>query len=198
MYCPNCAAEENQPKQFCRNCGTDLRGVRSALLKPDSVTASAASARDEIGRAVAFKIKELESGYDLKKVAEDVLPQIEKFLESPEERRLRSIRSGVITSAVGLGAMLLFGLVSMMLDKELIIMALAGIVPFLIGLGLIINGRFFTIPRQHFSNAANNLLEQAANNSVVKTNELLPAEGVAPPSSVVEHTTHRLPETLKH
>ena len=198
MYCPNCAAEENQPKQFCRNCGTDLRGVRSALLKPDSVTASAASARDEIGRAVAFKIKELESGYDLKKVAEDVLPQIEKFLESPEERRLRSIRSGVITSAVGLGAMLLFGLVSMMLDKELIIMALAGIVPFLIGLGLIINGRFFTIPRQHFSNAANNPLEQAANNSVVKTNELLPAEGVAPPSSVVEHTTHRLPEKLKH
>lgn len=198
MYCPNCAAEESQPKQFCRNCGTDLRGVRSALIKPDTLTASAASARDEIGRAVALKIQELESSRDLKRIAEDVLPQIEKFLESPEERRLRGIRSGVITSAVGLGAMLLFGVLSLVFDKELIFMALAGIVPFLIGLGLIINGIFFTIPRQHFSNAANNPLEQAANNSVVKTNELLPAEGVAPPSSVVEHTTHRLPETLKH
>jgi hypothetical protein len=50
------------------------------------------------------KIAQLESADDLKEVAEDVLPQIEKFLESPEERRLRRVRAGVIVAAVGLGA----------------------------------------------------------------------------------------------
>ncbi len=186
MYCPNCAAEESQPKQFCRNCGTDLRGVRSALEKPDTLTASAASARNEIGRAVAFKIKELESGYDLKKVAEDVLPQITKFLESPEERRLRGIRNGIITAAVGLGVFLLFMIVG---KEDLIFPALAGIVPFLIGLGMIINGIFFTIPRTNFLPEPSRVPDQLP----IKTKELMPGTV----SSVVEHTTHRLPEKMK-
>jgi ABC-type methionine transport system permease subunit len=33
-----------------------------------------------------------------------VLPQIEKFLESYEEKKLRRVRAGVITAAAGLGA----------------------------------------------------------------------------------------------
>ena len=77
MYCPDCGIEDRQTNQFCRACGADLRSVRVALESPDSVTASAASARDEIGRAVAAKIRETQSAYELKKVAEDVLPEIE-------------------------------------------------------------------------------------------------------------------------
>lgn len=187
MYCPNCAAEENQPKQFCRNCGTDLRGVRSALEKPDTLTSSAVTARNEIGRAIALKIQELESGYDLKKIAEDVLPQITKFLESPEERRLRAIRTGVINTAVGLGMFLLFGVMGIAGKNQFIIPALAGFIPFLIGIGLIINGLYFTIPRKK------NLMTESLefqNSSPVITKELMP-EAV---SSVIEHTTHRLPE----
>ncbi|HXF38458.1 MAG TPA: zinc ribbon domain-containing protein, partial [Blastocatellia bacterium] len=99
MFCPNCGSEERQVSQFCRACGTDLRVVRVSMEKPDAITASAASARDEIGRAIADRIRELETGDDLKRVAEDVLPQIEKFLESPQQRRLRGIRTGVVTSA---------------------------------------------------------------------------------------------------
>ncbi|HEX7530127.1 MAG TPA: hypothetical protein VF333_03205, partial [Pyrinomonadaceae bacterium] len=68
--------------QYCRACGTDLRPVRTTLERPDSITAVAVSAREEIGRAVADKIREVEDSRDLKRVAEDVLPQIEKFLES--------------------------------------------------------------------------------------------------------------------
>ena len=183
MYCPNCAAEENQPKQFCRNCGTDLRGVRSALEKPDTLTASGASARNEIGRAVALKINELETSRDLSRVAENVLPQISKFLESPEEKRLRGIRNGVINAAVGLGIFLLFGIVG---KAALLFPALAGIIPFLIGLGLIINGFYFTIPRPRSFVEPNS----APNPAPIITKELMPETN----SSVVEHTTHRLPE----
>lgn len=53
--------------------------------------------------AVADKIRQMSSAKDLERVAEDVLPPFEKFIESPEEKRLRRIRAGVITAAVGFG-----------------------------------------------------------------------------------------------
>ena len=59
MYCPSCGSEERQPSQFCRACGTDLRVVRTSLERPDSITASAVSAREQIGLAVADQIRQL-------------------------------------------------------------------------------------------------------------------------------------------
>src|SRR5690349_21492957 len=100
MFCPGCGSEERQASQYCRACGTDLRAVRVSLERPDSITASAVTAREEIGRAVADQIRRVEDSHDLKRVAEDVLPQIEKFLESPREapaaraRRSRYRRRG--------------------------------------------------------------------------------------------------------
>jgi hypothetical protein len=153
MFCPSCGSEERQATQFCRACGTDLRAVRVGLERPDSITASAVSAREDIGRAVAERIREVQDARELKKVAEDVLPQIEKFLESPEEKRLRRMRAGVITAASGLGA----GLLALMLlttkpPSDVVGMLVGGfglaIVAFLIGLGLVLNGMLFTRPRK--------------------------------------------------
>src|SRR5215211_286093 len=104
MYCPSCGSDERQLSQFCRACGTDLRVVRNSLEHPDAITASAVSAREHIGMAIADQIRQMKSAKELERMAEDVLPPLEKFLESPEEKRLRRIRAGVITSAVGLGA----------------------------------------------------------------------------------------------
>ena len=84
MFCPGCGSEERQASQYCRACGTDLRPVRLSLERPDSITASAVTAREEIGRAMAEQIRRVQDTRDLKRVAEDVLPQIEKFLESYE------------------------------------------------------------------------------------------------------------------
>ena len=113
MYCPSCGSEERQLSQFCRACGTDLRIVRNSLENPDSITQSAISAREHIGMAVADKIRQMKSAKDLERVAEEVLPHFEKFLESPEEKRLRRIRAGVITAAIGLGATSLSFLMAM-------------------------------------------------------------------------------------
>ena len=87
MYCPACGSEERQMSQYCRACGTDLRPIRVSLERPDSITASAVSAREDIGRAVAEKIREVEDADDLKRVAEDVLPEI----ENSSNRRMRSV-----------------------------------------------------------------------------------------------------------
>ena len=148
MYCPTCGSEERQISQYCRACGTDLRVVRRGLEQPDSITASAVSAREQISRAMAEKIREMEGSRELKQVAEDVLPQIAKFLESPEEKRLRRVRAGVVTAAIGLGGALLIFLMSMN-AHDLIPFISLGIITFLIGIGLVINGLAFTYPAQN-------------------------------------------------
>src|ERR1041385_370560 len=134
MFCPGCGSEERQASQFCRACGTDLRAVRMSIESPDSITASAITAREEIGRAFADKIREVDDARDLERVAEDVLPQIEKFLESHEEKRLRRMRAGMIVSSIGLGAtvaLLLMSSIALPGDKEGFVMAAGfGIITF--------------------------------------------------------------------
>src|SRR5438874_10087143 len=151
MFCPSCGSEERQASQYCRACGTDLRPVRVSLESPDSITASAISAREEIGRAVAQKIREVQDARELKKVAEDVLPEIEKFLESPEEKRLRRMRAGVITAASGAGACVIGLVLAAIIYGEVgraLTMGGAGLgfLIFLVGLGLVLNGVWFTGP----------------------------------------------------
>jgi len=109
---------------------------------------SAISAREEIGRAMADKIRELSSARDLKKIAEDVLPRMEKFLESPAEKRLRRIRNGFMVSAVGLGAALgFFALAAATKDPEIVFFAALGVITFLIGIATIVNGYAHTVPK---------------------------------------------------
>ena len=200
MYCPSCGSDERQLSQFCRACGTDLRIVRSSLENPDVITQSAISAREHIGMAVADKIRQMSTAKDLEKVAEDVLPQFEKFLESPEERRLRRIRAGIITAAIGLGATIVTFL--MALDQMNIFPFITpALVTFLVGIGIVINGLLFTLPRKRLPGNAydalsQNLLDSTSNRTPHEaplpagnlTNELLPA-GKA---SITEHTTHHL------
>ena len=199
MFCPSCGSEERQVSQFCRACGTDLRQVRVSLEKPDAITASAVSARDEIGHAIADRIRELETGRDLKQVAEDVLPQIEKFLESPEQRRLRGIRQGVVTSFIGLGATVFF-LVWGLNEKDMFFLTGLGVTAFLIGLGLLINALLFTVPKQYVPHASvdarqRNMIDDAPDSVVVVKRELTTAETLRPPPSVTEQTTHHLTDT---
>jgi hypothetical protein len=122
--------------------------VRAGLGKADVVTDAAAQARDEIGRAIADKIRELKKPGELAKMAENVLPTIEEFLESPEEKRLRRMRSAVITSAIGLGVLISFIMVALAADDPgLLIPAGGGLVTFLIGMAMMLNAKLFTVPK---------------------------------------------------
>jgi hypothetical protein len=151
MFCPTCGSEERQASQFCRACGVDLRAVRLSLERPDSATSTAVSAREEIGRAVAEKIRAVEGATELKIIADSVLPQVEKFLESPGERRLRRMRAGVIISSIGLGASIFMGLMAAVTNSAdvegFVAGAGAGVLVFFIGLGVLLNALLFTRPR---------------------------------------------------
>jgi hypothetical protein len=189
MFCPGCGLNEDRAVQFCRVCGTDLRVVRASLAEPDEVTASAVVAREEIGRAIAIRIKEMDRVKDL----EDVLPEIEKFLESPQERRLRRMREGVITSAIGLGATFFFYLLAMT-DRHAAFLPALGVILFLIGLGIVLNGLLFTAPKQHAPERSRDkdqkeLLERS---SVSIENSAPAGQLSGAPPSVTELTTHNL------
>lgn len=194
MFCPTCGSEERQPIQYCRACGTDLRVVRLGLKDRDAINAPAFSAHEHIGRAIAEKIRETHSADDLKKVATEVLPEIEKFLETPDEKRLRRIRTGVIFASIGLGTWLVFAALSSV-EPDFRFFVGLGVVAFVMGLGIILNGLVFTRPRKE-SSELSELMEQKQMEmqaqamlrpAPISTNELNARQ-----ASVTEHTTHHL------
>jgi hypothetical protein len=181
---------EDRLGQFCRSCGTDLRSVRNKLAAPDPSTLTVTgSARDEIGRALAARIRDLDDLSEL----EDALPAIEKFMESPAERRLRRIRAGTICAAIGAGATVFFALFALM-QRDLLFMPGLGIVLFLIGVGLILNGKFLTHPDDAppaLPAPPDETLRRFMNDA--RAPAALPTgENLTPPAAVTENTTRHL------
>src|SRR6267142_5101422 len=206
MYCPNCGVKEDQLIQFCRTCGTDLRVVRGSLEQPDQGIASSASAREEVARAVAAKIQDGKWW----QVAE-MVPEVERLFESPqmrelrlfreaETKRLRLLRAGVITSATGLGTIVLFLLISVA-KHDALLLAGPSLVVLLIGLGIVINGLLFTVPKGSATGRLSDKQKQETfANSAINSNE---APGNPPllrhpflPAPVTEHTTRHLSSEL--
>jgi hypothetical protein len=201
MFCPSCGSEERQASQFCRACGTDLRAVKMSIERPDSITASAVTAREEIAKAVAQKIRDVQDAGQLKKVAEDVLPQLEKFLESYEEKRLRRVRAGTIIGASGLGAGILGLIMSASLNGPDLEAALwvggLGITAFTLGLGFILNGMLFTKPRKGLEDRSSdarlqNLLDAGYTPPAQPALRAQTTSNLAQPGSVTEQTSLHL------
>jgi hypothetical protein len=202
MYCPGCGVREDQLIQYCRTCGTDLRAVRDGLERPDLDAASIASAREEIARAAAAKIKE---GQWWQVGA--IVPEVEKLFESPEERRLRLLRSdeeqrlrrirvGTITASVGLGLVVLFLLLTLAEGNALFLTG-PSLLVFLIGLGVVINGLWFTVPKQSMPDRSlgwhrQDALEGTLRSVTGEQGELSASGPSAPPISVTEQTTRHL------
>jgi hypothetical protein len=127
---------------------------------------------------------------------------------TPEVKRLREIKAGVITASAGFGLMILLfvlmngiiagGRVSDAAAEILSRIWVVGIIPVLVGAALIFNGTFISRriakPLQPGTDRDTSELEAPAERSYLpspKTNELV--SGV--PFSVVDETTRHLPET---
>jgi hypothetical protein len=178
------------------------------LERPDSITASAESAREEVGRAIAEKIRQMEDAHTMERFAHSVLPEVQKFLESPEEKRLRRLRSGTITALVGLAVgipSLLFFLVDEHGPHKLLGWLTAfALITFATGLALLINGLLFSKPRTEIADGSSGALAQdlldgyarPPAGSRVESNPQLRAPTtsnlVHPAGSVTEHTTLHL------
>jgi hypothetical protein len=131
MYCPSCGTEASDQTKYCTKCGVNLRRVKGVLGK------GGASVRDgdDWGRATLEDWK---------------AEREERRKKTPEEKRLNEIKGGVITSSVGLGVMIFLSLLFDAIASTTVGPAsnilrslwVAGLIPFMVGLGILFNGLF--------------------------------------------------------
>ena len=176
MFCPGCGIQITDDTKFCKSCGANLRVVREALT----------------GRGEQFD-------WSKTWVAEMFLTEEEKERRrgvTPAEKRRNEIKAGVITTLAGLGVIIFFRFFFEAVannepgdDAEIIRrLWLIGVIPFLVGVGLLFNGIFLSKPGRIAPAPP-----PAPNQLPAKTTNQL-AAAPATDFSVVEHTTAHLPE----
>lgn len=193
MLCPRCAANQSDDVKFCTSCGANLQAVREAIDR-------------EPGKKFDLSDTWVAEMFMSGKAAELRKIEMERRLGiTPEMKRYNEIKAGVITSSVGVGLMI-FLLVFMqgvihsgVSDKAVEILSrvwIAGVIPFFVGLSLIVNGlvvskRMVEIQKREMNKRNANALEgeTATQRSLrpADTNEFVP-----PGFSVTDQTTRHL------
>ena len=137
MLCPRCSSNQSDDIRFCTFCGANLQAVREALDAPDSAK--------KFEWSNTWVAEMLQSG----QVAELRKLEMERRMGiTPEVKRYNEIKAGVIVSSVGVGlaiflAILMEGVASHVDPKDAEIITriwVAGVIPFMVGLALIVNG----------------------------------------------------------
>jgi hypothetical protein len=192
MYCPSCGTEVNDQTKYCTKCGVNLRRVKGVLGK---------------GGAGVKKGDDWEPFWLEERRARNEA----RKKKTPEVKRLEEIKAGVITSSVGFGLMvflsLLFNAIASTIEgpEGNILRSLwaVGLLPFMIGLGILINGLFVSrriveLKRQQERNDQQSPLFSAPNNLDTSPVARLAEPSQSPISdfSVTETTTTKLHEPV--
>lgn len=141
MFCPKCGASQSQELKFCSLCGANLYAVRQVIE-----TQETGEKLDWSKTWVADMF--LSEGERKRRKAE---LELQRGI-TPEVKRLNEIKGGVIATCVGVAVTIfLFVLMQGIIrsgeatsgDAEILSRVwVAGLIPFMIGIGLIINGVF--------------------------------------------------------
>lgn len=137
MLCPRCSSNQSDDIKFCTFCGANLQAVREALDAPDSAK------KFEWGNTWLAEMFQSGQMAEMRKL------EMERRMGiTPEVKRYNEIKAGVIVSSVGVGlaiflAIFMQGIAHRVApDVAEIITRLwvAGVIPFMVGLALIVNG----------------------------------------------------------
>lgn len=137
MICPRCSSNQSDDVKFCKSCGANLQAVRDVLENREPGN------RFEWGDTWVAEMFRSGQATELRKL------EMERRMGiTPEVKRYTEIKAGVITSSVGVGvSIFLFvfmqGLVNVVGREAQEILPhlwIAGVIPFFIGLALIVNG----------------------------------------------------------
>ena len=137
MLCPRCASNQSDEIKFCTFCGANLQAVREAMEAPEG------KKFDWSNTWVAEMFMSGQAN-ELRKL------EMERRLGiTPEVKRYNEIKAGVIVSSVGIGVMIFLYVFMQAIagqspndvDAEILRRVwIAGVIPFMVGLALIING----------------------------------------------------------
>jgi hypothetical protein len=141
MFCPQCGTTQSDDLRFCKSCGANLEAVRQAVAM-----------REAGGKFDWSKtwVAEMFLSEGERKRREEELELLRGI--TPEVKRYNEIKGGVITASVGVALMIFLaifmeGIVEggkLPYDTVQILnhIWVAGVIPFFVGLGLIVNGVF--------------------------------------------------------
>jgi hypothetical protein len=191
MLCPRCGTNQSDEMKFCKVCGANLEAVRVALTNPE------VAKKFDWGETWLAEMFRSGQAAELRKI------EMERQMGiTPEVKRYNEIKAGVITSSVGVAIaifLLIFmqgviGNVSPQAAEILSRVWIAGVIPFFVGLALIVNGLVVSkrmVEIQEREMKRRNALEgeTATQRSLrpADANEFIPAD-----FSVTEGTTRHL------
>jgi hypothetical protein len=194
MFCPQCGNKQSDELKFCNLCGANLFAVRQVVAT-----------------------READEKFDWSRtwVAEMFMSEAERKRRNaelerqrgvtPEIKRFNEIKAGVIVSSVGVGLMIFLWVIGMAIfrsgqnppgDAEIIrSIWVAGVIPFMVGLALIINGLFVSkkiveLERRERQQYPPDALPKGAEQPALKSADT--SEFIPPGFSVTEGTTKHL------
>lgn len=139
MFCPQCGTNQSEELKFCKSCGANLYAVRQVITVRNT---------DQKFDWNKTWVTEMFLSHDERKRRKQELERARGV--TPEVKRCTEIKAGVITSCAGIGLMIflyvfmqgviLGGNVSPNAVEIISRIWVAGVIPFFVGLGLLING----------------------------------------------------------
>jgi len=156
MFCPSCGTENQDQVKFCRRCGVNLSVWLEMIQRGATRTVEPVgelSAKEHAVRVLTRKIEQTDPKAQTM-WGEAILPSLVKELRrmtiTPEERREKYIRSGMVVTGLGMGLTIFLYLAaealasSTLLPEEIVplirVAWAKGLIPLFIGLMMILYG----------------------------------------------------------
>jgi hypothetical protein len=191
MFCPRCGSNQSEELKFCKACGANLFAVRQVVDSRET---------DEKFDWGKTWVAEMFMSSDQ---AEKRQLEMERRLGiTPDVKRYNEIKAGVITASVGIAvAIFLYFLMQGIIlggntrPEDAAILSrvwIAGVIPFFVGLALIVNGVFVSKKQAQIARQqrASELLDKESDPQALRPAD---SSGFIPSDfSVTEHTTKHL------
>lgn len=188
MFCPKCGTNQSDELKFCKLCGANLYAVRQAVATRDS---------DKFDWSKTW-IAEMLISENEKKRRKEELERQQGI--TPDVKRQREIKAGVITASVGIGVIIFLyvfmrGIIlgaKIPPDAAEILSRVwvAGVIPLFVGIGLMLSGIF--VGRRNTPPPTTASLEKEKQYGSLTTGD---SEPLSPPFSVTDQTTRQLKES---
>ncbi|HYL97929.1 MAG TPA: DUF6249 domain-containing protein [Blastocatellia bacterium] len=196
MFCPRCGTKQGDDLKFCKSCGFSLLAVRQA------------EAASETGGKFDWSktwVAEMLLSESARKKQEEEIERQRGI--TPEIKRYNEIKNGVMTSCVGVGVMIFLfviaqGIVAAGIPEAaahiLSSIWVAGMIPFFVGVALIVNGLIVSKKIVEATRRGIQLKEPAKLDSPQQSIRVIDSpssDWPEPIASVTENTTRQLQDS---